>query len=146
MSDAPRELLFVTAALLDQGRTVDRLSCALTAAAFAVMAILPALAPNLQWTHFGFAAAAVLAGLVQTYFAIRTGLDAALFRRTARTEDFAAIDGALAALGLVPAGKLGRPSAARIAGARALLRWQILALAVQILCVLIAAVVALTNR
>ena len=145
MSDASRDLLFVTAALLDQGRTVDRLSCGLTVAAIAILAILPALTPHLQWTQPAFAAVAVAAGFAQTWFAIRVGFDAALFHRLAGTGDFAAIDAALAALGLVPPGKAGRPGEARVAGARRLFRFQILALAVQLLCLLSVAGVALTS-
>jgi hypothetical protein len=145
VTDASRDVLFVTAALLDQGRTVDRLSCGLTAAAIAVLVILPALTPHFQWLSIGFAAAAVAAGLAQTWLAIRVGFDAVLFQRLAGTGDFAAIDGALTGLGLTPAGKSGRPAAARVAGARRLFRLQILALAVQILCLLAGAGVALTS-
>ena len=134
----------VAAALLDQGRTVDRLSCGLTAVAIAVIAILPALTPRLQWTYIGFTVAAVLAGLAQAYFAIRVGFDAALFRRLANTGDVAAIDAALVQLDLLPAGKRGRPAEARVAGARSLFRLQILALAVQVLCVLAGAFIALS--
>ena len=145
MTEASRDVLFVTAALLDQGRTVDRLSCGLTAAAIAVLAILPALTPHFQWLSIGFAAAAVAAGLAQTWFAIRVGFDAALFQRLASSGDFAAIDAALTGLGLMPASKSGRPAAWRVAGARRLFRLQVLALAVQILCLLTVAGVALTG-
>jgi hypothetical protein len=145
VSNASRDLLFVTAALLEQGQAVNRLSCGLTAAAIAVLAILPALTPQTQWTSIGFAAAAAAAGLAQTWFAIRVGFDAALFHRLASTGDAAAIDAALTGLGLMPAGKAGRPAPVRIAGARRLFRLQIAALALQVLCLLAGAGVGLTS-
>jgi hypothetical protein len=49
--------------------------------------------------------------------------------------DFAGTDGALTRLGLLPAAKRGRPAAARVAGARRLFRFQVLALAIQVLLV-----------
>lgn len=145
MSETARELSFVAAALLDQGRSVDRLSCGLSAATIAVIAILPALSPSVLWTQIGFCVAAVVAGLAQTYFAIRVGFDAALFHRLADTGDFAAADAALVRLGLLPAAMSGRPAEARVAGARRLFLLQVLALAVQVLCVLAGGVGALTN-
>jgi hypothetical protein len=145
VTDASRDLLFATAALLEQGRTVNRLSCGLTAAAIAILAILPALTSQTQWTSIGFAAAAVVAGLAQTWFAIRVGFDAALFHRLASTGDIAAIDTALTGLGLMPSGKAGRPAAPRIAGARRLFRLQIVTLALQVLCLLAGAGAGLTG-
>lgn len=139
-----RELSFAAAALLAQGRKVDRLSCGITAAAIAVIAIVPAVAPQPPWTSIAFAVAAVLAGLAETYLAIRVGFDAELFRRLALTEDFASMDAALEQLGLLPAAKRGRPIEVRVAGAMRLLRRQVLALAAQVLCVLAGALMALT--
>lgn len=136
MTESVRELSFVASALLDQGRKVDRLSCGVTSAAIAVIAIVPPLTPRPQWTLIAFAVAAVICGLAETYLAIRVGFDASLFHRVAHTEDVASLDSALGQLRLLPAEKRGRAVEARIAGARRLFRFQVLALAAQIACLL----------
>jgi len=64
----------------------------------------------------------------------------------AETPDFAGTDAALSRLGLLPAAKLGRPAEARVAGAKRLFGFQILALVAQVLSVLVGASIALTWR
>ena len=124
-------LLFCAAALLDQGRTVDRLSRPLTAAALIGILVYPAIDRP----------AAVDAGRIRhrwlrspasrrLYFAIRVGFDAALFHQLAsapEAPDFAGTDAALARLGLLPAATRGRPAEARVAGAKRLFGFQVLA-------------------
>jgi hypothetical protein len=139
MTEPWRDVLFCTAALLDRGRTVDRLSRPMTAAALVVLPVY-AWAFNQQsfvllWCLLSTAAA----GIVEGYFAMRVDFDAALFHRQAsapQPPDFAALDSALTELGLFPPGKVGRPTEDRVAGARRLLRLQVLAVAVQMLCLL----------
>jgi hypothetical protein len=114
----------VTAALLEQGRGIDRLSWLLTAAA------LLGLLLGRGWPMLPVLAA----GLAEGFLAARVGFDAALFRELGRgtLPGPAAMDGALLELGLIPAAKAGRPLAPRMAGARRLLRWQALAAAAQL--------------
>jgi hypothetical protein len=140
---ADRSLLAATAALLTQGRTLDCLSRLLTAGAlFGLLAhaVVNDADPMLATLALLIAA---LAGFVQSYYAVRVGFDAALFRQFAETAtpDLAILDATLDRLGLLPAEKIGRPIEARIAGARALLRMQTLALIVQIVVVLGAALI-----
>jgi hypothetical protein len=66
------------------------------------------------------------------------GFDAALFYRLASAPepvDFADLDQALTDLDLLPAPKRGRPADARIAGARRLMRFQILAVLAQVFAI-----------
>jgi hypothetical protein len=139
---ADHATLEAASALLGQGRIIDRLSRLLTVAALSLLvgggalAILsPALATTLTL--------AVLAGIVQTYFAIRVGFDAALFDRLRQTMDLAALDAALVQLGLLPAAKAGRPLDQRVAGAQRLFFRQGVALAIQVAILLCAAVTTL---
>ena len=130
-----RTLLACAAALLDQGRTVDRLSRPLTAAALIVMLVYPAAIGSPPITLIASVIVIALAGLVESYFAIRVSFDAALFRQLASAPeppDFGEMDESLSDLGLLPLAKRGRPLSARIAGARQLMRLQILALLVQV--------------
>ena len=85
------------------------------------------------------------AGIGEIYLAIRVDFDAALFRRLSDGEDRSAADGldaALTHLGLLPAHKQGRPVEERVAGARRLFRWQMIAVGAQVLTVLAAGVLA----
>lgn len=149
MSGQTRSLLFCSAALLDQGRIVDRLSRPLTAAALIGLLVYPAILGRPAWVLIGFAGLVVLAGVAETYFAIRVGFDAALFRLLASgpdVPDFAGTDAALTRLGLLPATKVGRPAEARVDGARRLFEFQILAVVAQVLSVLAGACLAQTWR
>ena len=134
-----RSTLAVTVALLERGADLNRLSALLTAAAL----LLPLFVP--QPVAFILLAAA-LAGVGELYFATRVGLDAALFVRLEATPDLAALDRGLAALGLLPPGKGGRPLAPRIAGARRLLIRQAIAFLLQVLLILFAVAVAMVGR
>lgn len=142
---APPMILAAKAALLDQGRTLDALSRLLTVLALGALLAIPLLElsfPEAQWTLFG----AVAAGLVQLLLALRVGFDAALFRELARTPvgdklDLKGLDDALSTLRLVRSGKAGRPLEPRLAGARKLLRLQMLALVVQLVLMLAAVVI-----
>jgi len=145
MTEPARTLLLCAAALLDQGRTVDRLSRPLTAAALIGILAYPAVTTRPPWMLIGFAMLVALAGFTEAYFAIRVGFDAALFHQLAiapEAPDFAGIDAALSHLGLLPAAKLGRPAETRVAGARRLFGFQILALIAQLLSVLAGACLA----
>jgi hypothetical protein len=126
-------LLATAAALLEQGRGVDRLSRAITAATLIGLVLFP-LAARPSWVLTASIMLVALAGLAEAYFAIRVGFDAALFRQVASapTVDFAAMDAALSRLGLLRVEKLGRPAQPRIAGARRLLALQVSAFAVQV--------------
>jgi hypothetical protein len=149
MTEPTRNLLFCAAALLDQGRSVDRLSRPLTAAALIGILAYPAISGRAPWVLIGSAILVALAGLAEAYFAIRVGFDAALFHQLAsapETPDFSRTDAALTRLGLLPAAKLSRPAEARVAGARRLFIFQILALTAQVLFVLVGACMALTWR
>ena len=133
-----RTLISCAGALLDQGRTVDGLSRPLTAAALIGILVYPAAIGQPPAALTAAAILIALAGLAESYFAIRVGFDAALFERLGsapEAPDFAETDHALTQLGLLPATKRDRPADARIAGARRLMRLQIVALAVQVLSV-----------
>src|SRR6058998_3658873 len=136
MTEPARTLLVCAAALLDQGRTIDRLSRPLTAAALIGMLVYPAMTTPVPWMLAGVAMFVALFGLTEAYFAIRVGYDAALFDQLAsapEAPDLAGIDAALTRLGLLPGMKHGRSAEARVVGARRLLGFQILALVGQVL-------------
>lgn len=133
------------AALLDQARIVDGLSRPLTVAALLAL-FAPALTGQ-RWSAalFVLLAAIVLAGLAESYLALRVRFDAALFRHLAEgaaIPDLAILDRALMALGLLPAAKAGRALGPRIEGARRLFRLQGVALALQIALILAGALFA----
>jgi hypothetical protein len=149
MNEPSRSLLSCAAALLDQGRTVDCLSRPVTAAALIGILVYPAIVEQPVWMLVGFAMLVALAGLAETYFAIRVGFDAALFHQLAgasEAPDFAETDAALARLGRLPTTKLGRSAEARVAGGRRLFRCQILSLVAQGLSILVGAWIALMWR
>lgn len=130
-------------ALLRQGGIIDRLSRLLTVTSLGLLvggSILVILSPTLA----AMLLLAVLAGIAQTYFAIRVGFDAALFDRLRQsaTVDLAALDAALVQLGLLPTDKTGRPIALRITGAQRLFYRQGMALLIQIAILLCTAAAA----
>lgn len=108
----PDPRLRVLAALLAQGRAVHLTACALALGA---------------WVLGG---GPVLAGLVavalgiETWFAVRVGLDAALFDGLGSGVDARDVDGGLLGLGLI-AQAPGRPVGSRVRGAVRLWRWQL---------------------
>jgi hypothetical protein len=149
MTDPTRHLLFCTALLLGQGRTLDRLSRPITAAALIALLIYPAIIGPVRWAVVGPVVAVAIAGLAETCCAIRVQFDAELFSRLASASegpDFTATDAALMQLGLLPSAKPGRPADARVAGAKRLFRFQILAVAAQVVCVLIGACTGLVGQ
>ena len=108
----------LAANLLDQGRSIHLLSVALCTGAAVALLLMPG-------GRTGLAAAAVLlAGLAETWMAVRVGFDASSFRGIARGDDglsLESFDRTMIRLGVLPPGKAGRPMARRVAGARRLL-------------------------
>ncbi|MBN6152606.1 hypothetical protein JR065_19925 [Xanthomonas sp. AmX2] len=131
------------AALLRQGRPLDRLSALLL-----VVALLLA-----AWFAGGERAAAVLcllsvpAALLQGYWAARVGLDLSLLDAVLEETDIdqagSDLDAALHRLGLLPRLPPARDWSARWRGMRRLLRWQLASVALQSLLVLLAVLAAL---
>jgi hypothetical protein len=147
MTVPDRDVLASTAALLDQGERIDRISRAVTVTALATLAAFgvfdvdkPAAAVLL--------ASSVLIGVAASYLAIRVGFDAALFRRMADAPDlpdFSKLDGALTTLGLLAAAKAGRPLGERTNGACRLLRCLAGLAVAQLVLFLIGAVLAMPH-
>ncbi|TXL72072.1 hypothetical protein FHP25_26975 [Vineibacter terrae] len=118
----------VAAHLLSQGATVHRLSAALTVASVLALPSLALLHPR-PLPALATATLAVVIGLAELWLALRVAFDARIFEQLARGEaggsmTTASFDGAMGALGLMPADKAGRPVAARVRGAMGLLRRQ----------------------
>jgi hypothetical protein len=129
-----RDLATIAAALLDQGRRAHALSRLVTVAALFVLMLLAAMPGSPSLLMPALLGPVALLGLGEAYLAVRVGFDAALFRRLAAPAealDLARLDEALLRLGLIPPAETGRPIAERIAGARRLLQWQGLMLALQ---------------
>jgi hypothetical protein len=140
---AEHTMLEAAGALLRQGQIIDHLSRLLTVTSLGLLvggSILVILSPGLAATLV----LAILAGIAQIYFAIRVGFDAALFDqlRQPAAVDLAALDAALVQLGLLPAGKSGRPLEQRIVGAQRLFYRQGMALLTQVAILLCAAAAA----
>lgn len=139
------ELLLV-AALLRRGRSLDRLSTALSllALAFGLAPLLgapasPALAP--------LCALLLLTGLAEKYWALRVALDAELFQRLADAGEqldtqTRALDLALQRLGLRQERQPQRSWECRCKGALVLLRRQSLCLLLQLTLALLAILAA----
>jgi hypothetical protein len=142
---ASRQLIAAAACLLDQGRVVDGLSRLLTATALLVVMLLTVLPANPQKLPTAILGAVALLGVVETFFAIRVGFDAALFRWLAaepRAADVDGIDTALIRLGLIAERRAKRSAAERIAGASRLLYRQASMLGLQLALIVAAALVA----
>ena len=142
---ASRPLIAAAACLLDQGRVVDGLSRLLTAAALIVL-LLPAVLPaGPQWLPTAMLGAVAVLGVVEAFFAVRVGFDAALFRWLAAepgAPDVDGIDTALIRLGLITERRAERSAAERIAGASRLLYRQASMLGLQLALIVAAALVA----
>jgi hypothetical protein len=142
---ASRQLIAAAVCLLDQGRTVDGLSRLLTAAALLVL-MLPAVLPaNTQRLPSALLAAVALLGTAETLYAVRVGLDAALFRRLAEGSeplDLDGIDTALIELGLIAEPRADGSVGSRVNGARRLLYRQAAILVLQVGLILAAAALA----
>jgi hypothetical protein len=131
----PRYLLAAAAGLLDQGEVIDRLSRPLTIAA--LIGLVAGLGVEFGALLTAGLLLVALAGLMETYLALRTGFDAALFHRLAGDEergalDLGKLDAALLELGLLSKAKAGREVEPRVSGARRLLTLQGVALALQV--------------
>jgi hypothetical protein len=142
---SPRDIAGTAADLLDQGAVIDRLSRPLTIAA--VIGLIVGLGVELSALLVAGMLLVTLAGLAETYLAMRTGLDAKLFRRLAdgnesATSDPRKIYAALVELSLLDESKTGRPIAQRALGARRFLVLQGSALVFQIAVVLLATALA----
>ncbi|WP_421568033.1 hypothetical protein [Stenotrophomonas sp. PD6] len=119
----------IMAALLRQGRVPAVVSTLLGATALALLCL-----PPMTLLSTLLVALSLLVGAVQAYYAVRVGFDQALLEAFAATQADdapAPIDAALEALSLRRADKVSRDWPARWRGMRALLRGQLLALAVQ---------------
>lgn len=137
--------LHIVASLLRRGKALDNLSTGLTllCIGFGLVQLLITV-PNallLVVVVIG-----VLLGILEKYYAIRVGFDADLFHMVASDPQWlsdrtAALDDALAQLGLAPVDKAARSWASRSQGALKLLRQQLLFLAVQLLVLLSAIVI-----
>jgi hypothetical protein len=142
-----REVLAITAALLDQGKRIDWISRALIVTALAALAAFGVFDVNKPGTAVLLASSALI-GVAELYLAIRVGFDAALFRRMAdapEAPDFAKLDGALTMLGLLAAGKAGRPLGQRTSGTCRLFRYQTGLAAAQIILFLVGAALAMLH-
>ncbi len=118
----------VAAHLLSQGAMVHRLSVALTVASVLALPILALLHPR-PLPALATATLAAVIGLAELWLALRVAFDARLFEQLAQGEAGGGMttptfDGAMGALGLMPADKAGRPITARVQGAMGLLRRQ----------------------
>jgi hypothetical protein len=118
---SPLPEALVMAALLRQGRLIHGLALVLLLATAGLAAGL-ALGGQLAGMPAWLLALAMIAALAETWFAIRVGLDERLFAALgAGLLTLPALDSGLAGLGMMPAGKAGRPLEARLQGAKALL-------------------------
>jgi hypothetical protein len=132
--------LHAMACLLRSGRTLDGLSTGL-ALVGALIGLAHGLLPSINPWFGGLGAALLMIGVIQKYWAFRVAFDADLLQYVAGAaqplaDSTQALDAALAALGLVPACKTGRPWRERLRGAADLLYWQAALLAVQIILTL----------
>lgn len=130
-AERERAMLGIAADLLGQNSILHIVSVALTGVAAFALAVGGSPAPRAWGTLMVLA---IVLGAVQTVLAVRTGLDAALFRRLAGGLDLSTFDAGMAALGLLAPHKTGRPVLARVSGARRLMLWQAAALLAQGLC------------
>lgn len=145
LNGGEKALMMTTAALLEQGRSLDGLSRLLTTATLAILLPFAILAGGMSADTVLlvlFLALAALSGLAQLYFAFRVGFDAALFREIAAgaaIPSLDALDTSLTGLGLRPRQAHPTPLEDRIRGARKLLRHQALCLALQLAMMVVAA-------
>lgn len=140
MSHAPPPLpeALVMAALLRQGRLIHGLALVLLLATGGLAAGL-ALDGRLAGLPAWLLAIAMLAGLAETWFAFRVGLDERLFAALGAGQlTLPTLDSGLTSLGLMPPDKAGRPLAGRLQGAKALLVKQARLAGVQLLVIMVA--------
>jgi len=135
----PRDVAAAAADLLDQGAIIDRLSRPITIAA--LIGLMVGLGLELGALLIAGLLLVTLAGLAETYLALRTAFDAALFRRLSmgnEGQDLGKLDAALVELGLIAESKSERAIDERALSARRLLVLQGSALALQVAVVLLA--------
>jgi hypothetical protein len=139
-----RDIAAAVADLLDQGATINRLSRPLTIAA--LVGLIIGLGVELGALLVAGLLLVALAGLAETYLAIRIGFDAKLFRRLAKGDDPAAalgrLDAALIELGVLTESNPERAIEQRASSARRLLVLQGSALVLQVAVVLLATALA----
>ena len=133
--------LQLVASLLRRGRTLDRLSNALTLLALAI-GLAPLLGAASSLAVAAPCSLLVVLGLVQHYWAQRVALDAELFQRLAQSparldEQATQLDSALAELGLRPNDEPSRTWTERSRAALRLLRVQLFLLIGQYLLALL---------
>ena len=141
----PRDIAAAAADLLDQGATINRLSRPLTIAA--LIGLIIGLGVELGALLVAGLLLVALAGLAETYLAIRIGFDAKLFRRLAEGDDDPAatlgrLDAALIELGVLTESNPERAIEQRASSARRLLVLQGSALVLQVAVVLLATALA----
>ncbi len=136
---SPRDVAGAAADLLDQGAIIDRLSRPITIAA--LIGLMVGLGLELGALLIAGLLLVTLTGLAETYLALRTAFDAALFRRLSmgnQGQDLGKLDAALVELGLIAESKSERAIDERALGARRLLVLQGSALVLQVAVVLLA--------
>ncbi|HMK42174.1 MAG TPA: hypothetical protein VK451_11530 [Methyloceanibacter sp.] len=136
----PRDIAAAAADLLDQGAIINRLSRPLTVAA--LIGLIVGLGVELGALLVAGLLLVTLAGLAETYLAIRIGFDAKLFRRLAEGNDPVAtlgrLDTALIKLGVLTESHPERAIEQRASSARRLFILQGSALVLQVAVVLLA--------
>lgn len=114
----------VAADLMAHGRRIHGLSAAMTVGSIVALFGLALLLP--RWPAMALVTLAAVLGIAETWFALRVGFDERAFRRMARDSTAGGLgvrsfDAAMSGLKLMPAGKAGRPMAARVRGGISLL-------------------------
>jgi hypothetical protein len=139
--DAAAALAGVCAARLHGQGALAQLSLVFTGIAFLALFLTRGWASGAAFACLG---AAVLAGLVERYLAVRLVIDARLFDDLARGSmpSLDALDQALSQLQLVPADKAGRSLALRTEGAMRLVRWHTRAAGAQLMLLAAAGIAA----
>jgi len=136
----PRDIAAAAADLLDQGAIINRLSRPLTVAA--LIGLIVGLGVELGALLVAGLLLVTLAGLAETYLAIRIGFDAKLFRRLAEGNDpvstLGRLDTALIKLGVLTESHPERAIEQRASSARRLFILQGSALVLQVAVVLLA--------
>lgn len=136
----PRDIAAAAADLLDQGAIINHLSRPLTVAA--LIGLIVGLGVELGALLVAGLLLVTLAGLAETYLAIRIGFDAKLFRRLAEGNDPVVtpgrLDAALIKLGVLTESHPERAIEQRASSARRLLVLQGSALVLQVAVVLLA--------
>lgn len=139
--------LVAGSAVLDQGRRLNALSRSVTWVALLTGTVGALLGGGPALSFASLAVVAVIAGLVELWFAARVDLDAQLFRHLGEEAragrlDLASFDAGMHLAGLMRAPTATRGVAERLAGARRLLGWQAVACMAQLLLMIAAGALA----